>query len=289
MLSPDTSRRHHNARNALTDKILDALAELCLRRSKQIILIAGIVAIAAVFAASRLTFDPDLLNLIPQKNRQVNDFRKVLRDMGTIDYHIVVVNIPPGRDARDYEALIEAIADGYRKNPRIEDITYRIPNPLDFVEVILPRALLFLTPAELNEVAAKLSDPGIRESVVRNRALLDTPQAFALKQLVQFDPFNLAPIFIRKFQSAGGGFNIDASSGYYVSADHSMLLILMKPNHPAQDVPFAKQLLAEGSAIEAEALKNFKKDTPRDIQMPTIEHTGGYEIPDGDADLIRQD
>src|SRR6266568_270569 len=227
MLSPGPSRRHLNASHALIERILDALADLCLRRSKQIILVAVIVAIGAVIAGSRLTFDPDLLNLIPQNNKQVNDFRKVLRDMGTIDYHIVIVNLPPGRDVHDYESLIESIADGYRKNPRIEDITYRIPNPLDFVEVILPRARLFLTPAELNEVAAKLSDNGIRESVARNRALLETPQAFALKQLVQFDPFNLAPIFIRKFQSAGGGFNIDASSGYYMSSDHTMLLMLM--------------------------------------------------------------
>src|SRR6266550_273248 len=289
MLSPDASRAHHSASDDLIGKILDSLAELCLRRSKQIIVISLIVAVASVIAASRLTFDPDLLNLIPQKNKQVNDFRKVLRDMGTIDYHIVVMTMPPGRDVRDYEVLIEAIADGYRKNPRIEDITYRIPNPLDFVEVILPRALLFLTPGELNEVAAKLSDNGIRESVARNKSLLQTPQAFALKQLVQFDPFNLAPIFIRKFQSAGGGFNIDTSSGYYVSADHSTLLMLMKPNHPAQDVPFAKQLLAEGAKIEEEALRNFRKEAPPDLPLPAIEHTGGYEIAVGDADLIRQD
>src|SRR5438552_14837505 len=274
---------------ALIERILDALAELCLRRSKQIILAAVIVAVVAVIAASRLTFDPDLLNLIPQNNKQVNDFRKVLRDMGTIDYHIVIVNLPPGRDVHDYETLIEAIADGYRKDRRIEDLTYRIPNPLDFVDVILPKALLFLTPAELNAVPAKRSVAGIRESVARNRALLETPQAFALKQLVQYDPFNLAPIFIRRFQTSGGGFNIDTSSGYYVSADHSMLLMLMKPNRPAQDVPFAKQLLADGTAIEANALKEFQKDAPRDLTMPKIEHSGGYEIAVGDADLIRQD
>src|SRR2546421_6961796 len=236
-------------------RILDALADLCLRHSKAIIIVSLIVGVLAVAGASRLTFDPDLLNLIPQQNRQVNEFRKVLRDMGTIDYHIVVMTVPPGRDARDYEALIEAVADGYRKNPRIEDITYRIPNPLDFVEVILPRALLFLTPVELNEVAAKLSDNGIRDSVARNRAMLETPQAFALKQLVQYDPFNLAPIFLRKFQSAGGGFKIDTQSGYYLSADHAMLLILTKPKRPAQDVPFGKQLLAESAIIEANALK----------------------------------
>src|SRR5207253_8322515 len=137
---------------ALIERILDALAELCLRRSKQIILAAILVAIGAVIAGSRLTFDPDLLNLIPQNNKQVNDFRKVLRDMGTIDYHIVIVNLPPGRDVHDYESLIESIADGYRKNPRIEDITYRIPNPLSFVEFLLPPALLFLSSAALSSV-----------------------------------------------------------------------------------------------------------------------------------------
>ena len=279
MLSPD----------ALIDRILDALAELCLRRSKQIILAAIVIALVAVAAGSRLTFDPDLLNLLPQKNKEVNDFRKVLRDMGTIDYHIVIVNLPPGRDVHEYDSLIESIADGYRKDPRIEDVTYKIPNPLDFIEVILPKALLFLTPEELNEVAAKLSDAGIRESVARNRALLETPQAFALKQLVQYDPFNLVSIFIRKFQASGGGFNIDASSGYYMSSDHTMLLMLMKPNRPAQDVPFAKQLLADATRIETSAVDNFRKDAPRDLPMPTIEHTGGYEIAVGDADLIRQD
>jgi predicted RND superfamily exporter protein len=273
----------------LIDKLLNALAHLCLRHSRRIILISVLVALGAIAAASRLTFDPDLLNLIPQNNKQLNDFRKVLRDMGTIDYHIVVVNLPPGREVHDYETLIETIASGYRRSPRIEDVTYRIPNPMDFVQLILPRALLFLTPAELNEVAAKLSDAGIRESVARNRALLETPQAFALKQLVQFDPFNLAPIFIRKFQSAGGGFNIDASSGYYVSADHSVLIILTKPRRPAQDVPFAKALLAEGALIEANALKEFQKEAPPDLPLPKIEHTGGYEIAVGDADLIRQD
>ena len=274
---------------ALIDRLLDSLADLCLRRSKQIIIGALIVAALAVVAASRLTFDPDLLNLIPQNNKQVNDFRKVLRDMGTIDYHIVIVNLPTGRDVHEYDSLIDAIANGYKKDPRIEDVTYKIPNPLDFVEVILPKALLFLTPAELDQVAAKLSDAGIRESVARNRALLETPQSFALKQLVQYDPFNLVPIFIRKFQSAGGGFKLDASSGYYMSSDHSMLLMLIKPNRPAQDVPFAKQLLADSSLIEARALSDFQKTKPAGLPLPVIEHSGGYAIAIGDADLIRQD
>jgi predicted RND superfamily exporter protein len=271
----------------LIDRILDSLARLCLRHSKQIAIVSAIVAAIALAGASRLHFDPDILNLIPQNNRQVNEFRKVLKDLGTLDNHVVVFHLPKGADLDTYEPLIEAVAEGYRKSPLIEGVQYRIPNPLDFVELILPRALLFLTPQQLDVVAQKLSDEGIRESVARNRTILQTPQSFALKQLVQYDPFNLAPIFLEKLNAGGAGLQVDAASGYYVSADHTMLLMLAKPKSAAQNVPFAKELLAEGSIIEARALKDFRKTNP--TAPVEIEHTGGYEIAVGDADLIRGD
>ncbi|HEX8172711.1 MAG TPA: MMPL family transporter [Thermoanaerobaculia bacterium] len=273
----------------MTDRILDALAKLCLRHSKQIAIAAAIVGAIAIAGASRIHFDPDLLNLIPQKNRQVNDFRRVLRQLGTLDNHVVVLHLPKGTDIHTYDALIENIANGYKQSSRIADVQYRLPNPLDFVELILPRALLFLTPEQVELVGSKLSDEGIRASVARNRTMLQTPQSFALKQLIQYDPFNLAPIFLEKFTAAGGGFHIDAASGYYLSADHTMLLILAKPKHAAQDVPFAKELLAEGLIIEARALKEFEKTAAQGTPLPRIEHTGGYQIAVGDADLIRQD
>ncbi|MGZ5440785.1 MAG: efflux RND transporter permease subunit [Thermoanaerobaculia bacterium] len=272
----------------MISRTLDALARLCLRHSKAIAIVAVLVAAISLVGASRLRFDPDLLNLIPQNNREVNEFRQVLNDLGTLDNHVVVMHLPRGAEIDTYDSLIESLAEGYRKSTRIEQVQYRIPNPLDFVELILPRALLFLSPEQLGLVEQKLSDEGIRQSVARNRTLLQTPQSFALKQLIQFDPFNLAPIFLEKFTSASGGFRIDASSGYYVSADHTMLLILTKPKRPAQDVPFAKELLAEGAIIEARALRDFRKENPS-APLPKIEHTGGYQIAVGDADLIRSD
>ena len=47
-------------------------------------------------SASRLRFNPDILSLIPQNNKEVNDFREVVEKTGTLDQHIVVVEIPPG-------------------------------------------------------------------------------------------------------------------------------------------------------------------------------------------------
>ncbi len=273
----------------MIDRILHSLARLCLRHSKQIAIAAFLVGLLALAGASRIHFDPDLLNLIPQNNREVNEFRKVLRDLGTLDNHVIVLEMPKGVDVNTYDPLIESIAEGYRKNPRIADVQYRIPNPLDFVEIILPRALLLLTPEQLEVVASRLSDEGIRQSVQRNATILQTPQSFAMKELVRYDPFNLALIFLGKFQSASGGLRIDATSGYYLSSDRSMLLMLVKPKRPAQDMPFAKALLAEGSIIEARALHEFQKSLPVGTPLPRIEHTGGYQIATGDADLIRND
>jgi len=273
----------------LIERSLDALARLCLRHSKRIAIASIVLATLASAAASRLTFDPDLLNLIPHNNKQVNDFRKVLKDMGTIDYHIIVLEMPAGRDPHEYDSLINAIGNGYKQSPLVEDMTWKLPIPLDFVDVILPRALLFLTPQELQEVQGKLTDAGIRESVARSKTLLQTPQAFALKELVKYDPFNLAPIFLRKFGSAGAGLKIDTASGYYLSADHTVLLMLAKPIHPAQDVPFAKKLQAEGAIIEARALADFQKNAAPGTPLPKVLHTGGYTIAVGDADLIKQD
>ncbi|HEX7704850.1 MAG TPA: MMPL family transporter [Thermoanaerobaculia bacterium] len=271
------------------DQFLDRLASLCLRHSKRIVLGAILATLLGLAGASRISLDPDLLNLIPQHNREVNEFKKVLTELGTLDNHVIVLHMPAGVEVDTYEPLITTIAEGYRKNERIGDVHYRLPNPLDFIDVILPRAMLLLTPEELAQVSEKLSDEGIRQSVERNRALLQTPQSMAMKQLVQFDPFNLAPILMSRIESASGDFRIDTSSGYYLSADRSMLLILTRPKRPAQDVPFAKQLLTEGKAIEQQAIDAFKESAPHGTPLPTIEHTGGYSIAVGDADLIRSD
>ncbi|MEO8218685.1 MAG: MMPL family transporter [Acidobacteriota bacterium] len=273
----------------MTDRFLDSLAEFCLRRSKLILILAFGALILAVGGATRLHFDPELLNLIPQNDREVNEFRKVITEMGTIDYHIVVLQIPPGHELSEYDALIENIAAGFRNSPLVQEVQYRIPNPLDLIRDVLPHSLLLLPPQDLPKVAEAISPRGIDRAMERNRALLQTPQSFAVKTLVQWDPFNLLPIFLSRFQSAGSGFKLDISSGYYLSSDHSTLLVLVKPKKPAQDIGFARKLMAETETIERDAVRKFSKEAAAGTTLPTIEYTGGYAIAFNDAELIKSD
>jgi uncharacterized protein len=254
-----------------------------------ILFIAALAAVLALAGASLLTFDPDILNLIPQQNKEVNDFRKVLTSMGTIDYHIIVLDLPSGHDITEYESLIEDIGQSFEKSPLIENVAYKVPNPVDLIDKVLPRALLFLTPAEIDRVGENLTDAQIRESVARNRALLETPQAIALKDVVRYDPFNLLPIYLDHFRTSGSGFRLDVSNGYYQSLDHHMVLILTKPRRPAQDLPFSRKIIAATDQIERNAMKRFRERTAGQVPLPAFEHTGGYAIAFDDSELIKKD
>jgi predicted RND superfamily exporter protein len=273
----------------LIDRIADWLTALAVNHRRAIFWGAAALALLSIVSASRLRFNPDILSLIPQNNKVVNDFREVVEKMGTLDQHIVVVQIPPGRQVDDYEPLIESLARRYKALPTVADVQYRLPNPLEMMDEILPRVLLLLNPAELDRVAAALADPQIEQSVAENRQTLRTPQGIAAQELVQNDPFHLLPIFLDKFRPAGGGFKLDASSGYFLSADHSTLLMLVQPRRPAQDIPFGRRFMAQAREIERAALADLHGQAVAGLPAPKIGYTGGYAISLYDAELIQKD
>ncbi len=272
----------------LIRNLLDRLAALCIHHSRRFLLFGALLGLAALVAASHLRFDPELLNLVPAHNVEINEFRRVLEEMGTIDYHIVVIQVPEGVDPESYDPLIDYLARQYKALPSVEEVDASIPDPLNLIDSVLPHAMLLLTPDEVRRVGDKLTDQAIEEAVERNRSLLQTPQAIAMKDLVLHDPFNLLPIFLDHFRTSGTGFRFDASSGRYLSEDRSTLLILARPRRPAQDIPFAHELMDRSREIEARATATFHREHP-DVPLPVIGYSGGYAIATGDAGLIRRD
>ena len=247
----------------------------------------GVVVLAGA-AATRLRLDPDVLNLIPRNNREVNEFRDLIKDTGTLDFHVVVVTFPKGSDPSTYFPLLDSLGEQLTRSKQIESVTWRLPDPVSVVGKVLPYSMLVLTPEQLELVRQKLTDDAIRTSVARNKALLQTPQSTVIKDVVRVDPFNLLPIFVEKLQRAGGGLKVDFSTGYYVSSDHGAAIIVARPRKAAQDLPFSRALMAETNAITARAEREFAAAN-RGVAMPTVGYTGGYAIAATDERIIRQD
>ncbi|MEA2491703.1 MAG: uncharacterized protein QOH21_3495 [Acidobacteriota bacterium] len=280
--------RGTNGDRRVIERFLVRLTELLLRRPRRVLLIATAIVLAGGIAATRLHIDPDVLNLIPQSNREVNEFRDLIKETGTLDFHVVVVELPKGSDPAAYAPLLDRIGQDLQKSPRIESVTWRLPDVFAILDRVLPYSMLVLTPAQLEAVAQKMSDEGIRATVARNRALLQTPQSSMVKQLVRVDPFNLLPIYMEKLQSAGAGLKVDLSSGYYVSSDHTAAIIIARPRQPAQALPFSRALMAETREITARASSAFHASN-QDLAAPSIGFTGGYAIAASDEKIIRQD
>ncbi|HJQ38419.1 MAG TPA: MMPL family transporter [Thermoanaerobaculia bacterium] len=269
-------------------RLLDRLTALLLRRPRKVLLVAGVIVLVFGAMATRLRLDPDVLNLIPRGNREVNEFRSLLKDTGTLDFHVVVVRFPKGSDPGTYYPLLDAIGEGLGKSQRIESVTWRLPDAVEMIDRVIPYAMLVLTPQQVDAVAEKLSDEGIRATVARNRALLQTPQSTVAKQLVRVDPFNLLPVFAEKMQRAGGGLNIDLSSGYYVSSDREAAIIIARPKSAAQNLPFSRAVLEETRQITQRAADAFRAANAN-VELPEIGYTGGYAIAATDEKIIQRD
>lgn len=264
--------------------LLERITELLLRRPKAVLVVAGVITLLAGAAATRLRLDPDVLNLIPRNNREVNEFRDLLKETGTLDFHVIVVEFPEGADPSNYFPLIDRIGSELGKSKRIDLVTWRLPEAVSVIHRVLPYSMLVLTPQQLDSVAQKLTDANIRAAVERNATLLQTPQSTMAKQLVRVDPFNLLPIYAEKLQRAGGGLKVDFSSGYYVSSDHKAAIIIARPHRPAQDLPFSRGMMAETRAITARALEDL-----HDVPPPNVGYTGGYAIAATDEKIIQRD
>lgn len=269
-------------------RVLDRITELLLRRPRAVLLVALAVVLLAGAAATRLRLDPDVLNLIPRGNREVNEFRHLLADTGTLDFHVIVVELPEGGDPATYYPLLDRIGEELAKSKRMESVTWRLPDAFAVIDRVIPYSMLVLTPQQLEAVAQKLTDENIRATVARNYALLQTPQSSVAKQLVRVDPFNLLPIYIEKVQRAGGGLNVDFSSGYYVSADRRAAIIIARPQKAAQDLPYSRGVMEETRAITDRALNAFRAEN-KDAPLPTIGYTGGYAIAATDEKIIQRD
>jgi len=252
-------------------------------------------AVVALFVVSPPQIDSDILGLLPQKNPVVQDFRTVTADFKSLDYLFVLLrSSDPKRPVSDFEDFADAYAEQLRKDPAfVEGVEYRLQDYLPLLEEVLPYTLLYLSPEELGDVAARFSDSEVRAQVAHNRHLLANPASLLTKQLIQYDPFGLIPVLKTHFAGKSRQLNVDISDGYYISkggpgGEAPALLLIVRPTKPAQDITFGRDLMARVRGIEAGLRAEWAKEG-EDLAPLKVEYGGGYPIAQSDADLIKRD
>ncbi len=269
---------------------LRRIASFARRRYRSVFLVALVAVAASLAGASRLSFDTDVLGLLPRKSPEVEDFRKALEDFGSVDYLLVAVRLPEEAVLAPYETFVEMLGERLTEIESLTEVRYRIGDLDAIVNSFLPRALLFLSDEELEELADRLEDDAIRQRARELRRLITTPRLLIQKDLVLLDPLGVADVFLDVLAGSSSGFAVNWQQGFFLSKDRRMMLLLAKPDGPPQDVDYAKGLIeAVEGKVEATVAAWRERFDGEDLIEPTVALGGRHVIVVGDAGSIRSD
>ncbi|MDP9119778.1 MAG: MMPL family transporter [Acidobacteriota bacterium] len=271
-------------------RLLARLAGFTRRRYKVVFAGFALLLFISLYLLLHLSFDTDMLNLLPRKDPAVRSYIEMLQDFGSNTYLLVAIRLPEGAVAEPYEALADDLAGRLGRLPDVKSVQHRIGDPVELLETFFPKSVLFLDVEGRSKLVAKLTDAGIKRRVSELRRQLATPQGLAVKELIKLDPLGLSDVFLGRIDSSRGSLNVDWTSGYYLSRDHRLLLILVEPVRPPQDIPFDERLTAAADREIAAALGRWSEIAgPGGPPRPAVDVGGPYLTALGDATLIKRD
>jgi predicted RND superfamily exporter protein len=267
-----------------------ALVRTGYRHPWAVLAAAFAVIVGGVVLGTRLKFETDVLNLMPRRDPVVMRFKEVLRDFGSLETLLVVVPIRGEEHVEESLSLVDALAPALRASPYLTDVNARLEDPMTLADAVLRHAVLFLDAKDLAALQHRLTPEGLEARAQDIRASLDTPQGIVAKELAVRDPLGFLPMLLSRVNRTPTALTVDYSSGYYLSADHTMVLIMAKPKGPAQNIDFDGRLIRDLEARVAGVREKFAKDEGMSqTDVPRVEIGGGHRIALEDATLIKQD
>lgn len=214
----------------------------------------GKVAVAFLLAAAasgvivaRMPVRTGLLDVLPEGNPTIRAFRGFLEDFGMMDGLVLVVSSRERSPDRLFQA-VETIGEELAASPRVASVDYNLVRSGGrFVGDHFPA---YLDSGGVGRLSERLSPEGIRRQIGRNREGLLSPLASPLDaEWISGDPLNLREIvresLLRRTVTKG----IDLSTGYYMDADRTVALLMVRPRGSSRDTAFVAALYREVAGI----------------------------------------
>jgi hypothetical protein len=216
--------------------------------------IAVVVLLAAAISGgivARMPVRTNLLDVLPEGNPTIRAFRGFLEDFGMMDSLVLVVSSRERSPDRLIQA-VETIGEELAASPRVASVDFNLARSGGrFVGEHFPA---YLDSGGVARLSERLSPNGIRHQIRRNREALLSPLASPLDaEWIAGDPLNLREIvresLLRRTVTTG----IDLSTGYYMDADRTVALLMVRPGGSSKDTAFVAALYREVAGIAAKA------------------------------------
>ena len=240
---------------------------------------AGAICLTLLSAAGirRLSFDTDVLALLPRDGRVIPAFRTFVEHFGSLDDLYVVFTAPEGHAVADYEPEIEAWIEYLRNAPEIARVDTGLADASRSLSWLADRQLLLLDRDTLDRALERLGGKEMRQAVASRRELLTVPSP-GIAALVRQDPLGLYDLLREGLGGAQAGMNLGVTEGGYTTPDSRRRLVIARPARPPYDTEFSQALMA---ALERgpDGGSRAVADRGEDILPPLgVEFAGGHRI-----------
>jgi predicted RND superfamily exporter protein len=223
--------------------LVDTILRWARRWRVSVLVGSGLISLLCVWVVQSISFDADVLHLLPRHGRAVPAFQEFLQRFGSLDYLYVVFEAPADHTVDEYEDEIAAFVDKLKALPEIERVDAGLFDAGRDWAYVGDRELLLLSPERLGDALDRFDPARMPAHVQGTRELLSLPSP-EITQMVRQDPLGLFQLLRDQMQGAAAAFSIDPSRHGYVTKDGRSRLVLAKPTRPPFDTDFSKQLFA---------------------------------------------
>jgi predicted RND superfamily exporter protein len=263
------------------DSLVSAVVRFAYHRRR---LVLGVVLAALFIAldgARRLSFDSDVLSLLPHNSRVIQSFRDFLARFGSLDQLYVVFTAPEGHAISEYDDEIGAWVDRLRAAPEIGRVDAGVVDRTRDFSWMADHQLLVLRGRSLDEALRRLRGEGLMDAVAARRELLTVPSPDVAALITQ-DPAGLLDIVNESLGGTQSGLGMGVGTDGYVTHDGHSRLVIARPRRPPFDAEFSRALDARLREIDTSIRGGAaqSRESADDERRPPlrVEFAGGHRI-----------
>jgi predicted RND superfamily exporter protein len=241
------------------------------------------VTLAAAWFASRLGFDTQLVDLLPDGLEAASDYKLFLEEFGGIERVYVAITSDPPLDPETLADAAGMLADELAASELVSSARSGLEEIDEsfYLDHYVPRAFLVADPETHETLVRRLEPEAIRERVATMREALAGPAGLFLASVMAADPLG--------FSEETGGLDsgqdaipIDPFTGAFLSEDGSTTLVVV--------TPASAELDSEAGRALSDLLNGSFEIVREEIGAPLTFHAvGGPLYAVQDESILRTD
>ena len=247
-------------------------------RRRGVLVVVALLAVASLVVSLRMDVEEDILAMLPQRDRVVDEFQYALKKFRQIDrVYLDVAGENPAAAADELNAALAGL-------PSLDRVLYRVESTdqhklMEYVTGALP---VLFTEADEKALAEKLQPDQVRGYLTTMRRKLAGPEGLVLKELVAADPVGMSGLVGARLLPLQAGFTgARVEDGRITSADGRHVLLMAEPKFASSNSGASRQLIAD--VLRAAAVVEQHHPGVR------VAVTGGHRMAVDNATLIEAD